>query len=140
MILHNAIAAATFWMALNLLLLIWLGWKVVQVRQREKIGLGDGGNENMLRAMRIQANLTEYAPMFFIGLFALAVMDMSIYIINGLGGVFTIARYAHGLNFHNPKGGTPLGRFYGTLFTWISVVVLALLLLWAVFAGPIVAA
>lgn len=132
----SGLQIASIFLALNLFLLIWLGWQVVKLRQSEKIGLGHGESETLLRAMRIQANLTEYAPLFFIGLFALAVMNAPVWEVAVFGLVFTIARYAHALNFFNKSGsGTPLGRFYGTLFTWISILAMGLALLWQVFMG-----
>lgn len=131
----NGLQIAAIFLALNLFLLIWLGWQVVKLRQSEKIGLGHGDNEDLLRAMRIQANLTEYAPLFFIGLFALPAMHAPVWEVAVFGLVFTIARYAHALNFFNSGGGTPLGRFYGTLFTWISILAMGLALLWQVFIG-----
>ena len=48
--------------ALTALLMIITALGVVKVRRKEQIALGDGGSAQLTQAMRIQANLAEYAP------------------------------------------------------------------------------
>ena len=48
------------------LLLIALSLRVIRARRREHIGLGDGDNPALHRAIRVQANFSEYAPMVLI--------------------------------------------------------------------------
>jgi len=48
------------------LLCVMLALKVIGIRRRDKISVGDGGNDELLRAMRAQANLLEYAPLTLI--------------------------------------------------------------------------
>jgi len=56
------------------LLCVMLAFKVIGIRRRDKISVGDGGNDELLRAMRAQANLLEYAPLTLI-LFACAELN-----------------------------------------------------------------
>lgn len=49
---------------------VWLAFRVGQVRGREKVDVGDGGNDAVLRRMRAHANFVEYAP------FALALVGL----------------------------------------------------------------
>ena len=58
----SALDAAGFWMALNAFLLIFLSFRVGQLRRKHKVNLGHGENEDMLTAIRTHANYTEYAP------------------------------------------------------------------------------
>ena len=37
------------------LMLIFLSWRVVRLRRGEKVGMGDGGNKELARAIRVQA-------------------------------------------------------------------------------------
>jgi len=48
------------------LLCVMLALKVIGIRRRDKISVGDGGSDELLRAMRAQANLLEYAPLTLI--------------------------------------------------------------------------
>ncbi len=133
----SGIQAASLYLAIQMILVIALAYRVVQVRAKDSISLGDGEDLGMQRRIRIHANLIEYAPMFFLGLFALAATSAPVVLIHGFGAVFTLARCGHAFNFNNKaeKSGAPKGRFFGTLFTWLSTLALALTLLFYVLMG-----
>ena len=67
-----------------------LALKVIGIRRRDKVSVGDGGNEELLRAMRAQANLLEYAPLTLI-LFACAELNGVHWIILAILAVAFIA-------------------------------------------------
>ena len=127
--------AAALYLALNLILLFILGYKTIKVRHSTGIGLGHDDNDEMMRAMRIHANFAEYAPLPILGLFALGLLGAPVFIIHIFGIVFTLARYAHGFGFQAEEGKRPLGRFYGTLFTGLTLLSEAVALLYFVFVG-----
>ena len=56
---------------LNALLLITLAMGVVHGRRTLHVPLGDGGDREMLRVIRIHGNASEYIPIFLILLFLL---------------------------------------------------------------------
>ncbi|VAW00579.1 hypothetical protein MNBD_ALPHA06-601 [hydrothermal vent metagenome] len=134
MLQMNPLQAAGLYLAIQLILMLVLAYRVVQKRM-DGIGLGDGDDITMQRRIRIHGNLTEYAPLFLLGLFALASLGASVVVIHSFGIVFTVARCGHAFNFHNEDGKKPQGRFFGTLFTWLSMLFLALTLLYFVFLG-----
>ncbi len=45
------------------LILIALSVRVIRLRRRAKVAIGAGQDENLERAIRVQANFTEYVPM-----------------------------------------------------------------------------
>jgi uncharacterized membrane protein YecN with MAPEG domain len=97
---------------------------VIKHRRRLKIAFGDGGNEAMMRAMRGHANAIEQIPltMFMMGLGEM--LGAPSYVLIILGGVFTVARFMHGLHF---TGHGPMRlRFWGMLLSFIVTVLLAL--------------
>ena len=51
---------------------VWLSLNVIRLRQSLKVVIGDGGHEELIRAIRAQGNLAEYAP---IGLILLACLE-----------------------------------------------------------------
>ncbi len=127
--------AAALYLALNLILLFILGFRAIKMRQKTGIGLGSGDSEEMLSAMRVHANFAEYAPLPLIGLFALGALGAPVLVIHIFGIVFTIARYAHGFGFTTPGEGRPLGRFYGIVFTGLTLLAEAVALLYFIFVG-----
>src|SRR3546814_15114766 len=42
---------------------IWLGYRVGQIRTREKVSLGDAGKPALVARMRAHANFGEYVPL-----------------------------------------------------------------------------
>jgi uncharacterized membrane protein YecN with MAPEG domain len=102
----------------------WLGMRCGKVRAAEKIGIGDGGNEMLIRRMRAQANFVEQTPLsvILVGLIELA----------GKGGqwlapaaaVFILGRIAHGFGMDgNFKAGRPIGMLTAMLFQLLLIVV-----------------
>jgi uncharacterized membrane protein YecN with MAPEG domain len=77
------------------LLLIWLAARVSRGRRQFKVGLGDGGNEALLRRIRAHGNYAENMPIFLIliGLVELAGGDRRILWAAGI--VFILARLVH---------------------------------------------
>jgi len=124
----TSLQAAALWIGLHTLLLIFLSVRVGQVRTRLKINLGDGGNPEMVKAIRAHGNYTEYAPLALVGLVALAAVGAGVAIVHGLGAFFLFARVAHMLGLG--LGVWPLGRFVGTLSTMLTLLATAGLLIY----------
>ena len=124
--------AAGLWIGLNALYLIYVSARVGMMRTRLKINLGDGGDEEMIRAIRTQGNYVEYAPLALVGLLALAALGQATALIHGLGAAFLAARVAYLLGLGLDVW--PAGRFVGTLGTMLTLLATAGALLWAAFA------
>lgn len=84
----TAAAAAAF---INL----WLGIRVGRVRTSEKVSVGDGGNEKVIRRMRAQANFVEYAPFVLILIALLEAATGTSTWLWAVMAVFMLARIAH---------------------------------------------
>jgi len=120
------------YVALNMLFNIVLMHRVGQVRAKEKIALGDGGNQNVIASMRAHANFSETAPLALIGLFALAMMSAHPFALHIFGAVFFLGRLAHAQGMA-AAGANGKGRMYGTLMTVFTYVGTALYLFWLIF-------
>jgi uncharacterized membrane protein YecN with MAPEG domain len=129
----TALQAAAFWIALHALLLIYISYRVGQARHKHGVNLGDGGNPEMLKAIRTHANYTEYAPAALLGLFVLASLGTSVLIVHTLGAVFFFARVSHLLGLG--MGVWDKGRFIGTLFTMLTLLATALCMLYHALIG-----
>jgi len=122
---------ATLFTAINILILFALTFLVIRQRRSRAIAMGHNDNETMQRAIRVHGNFTEYAPLAMIGLFAMAACGASPYWMYGLGTAFTLGRIMHAFGYSKTTGRS-IGRFYGTVITLLSLLVMALYLLFLV--------
>lgn len=102
------------------LLNLWLGIRVGQVRTSEKVSVGDGGNERVIRRMRAHANFAEngWVVMALVLVIELSVgSSLWLWLATGL---FLIGRVLHGFGMD----GWRAGRGGGTLITFAVQMVL----------------
>ncbi|KCZ50573.1 hypothetical protein HY29_07355 [Hyphomonas beringensis] len=118
----TAMAAATLYVGLFALLMLVLKANVARVRAKEKVMFGDGDNDAMLRAIRVQGNAVEDVPIVLIGLVALGAMAAPVWAVHGLGAAFLLGRVLHAVGLGGSSGSS-MGRMVGTL---LSAVVLLL--------------
>lgn len=102
-------------MVLQLALMLMVGF----ARSRHQVNLGDGGNEQLLQAIRRHANLTENAPLFLMLLVMIEVIGGSGIAVASLGGAFVVARLAHAYGLSQGSGPNA-GRAVGALGTLLS--------------------
>ena len=97
---------------------IWLMIRVGQVRTSEKVSIGDGGNEKVIRRMRAHSNYIESAPFVLVLIAAIELASTSspvwLWIV---GGLYLLGRVAHGVGMDDGKFGK--GRMIGTLVTML---------------------
>jgi uncharacterized membrane protein YecN with MAPEG domain len=89
--------------ALCVVVNLWLGWRIAQLREDLKVSVGDGGHEALLRRMRAQANFVENAPLMLILVGALELSGANKLVLGALTLIFILARIAHGIGM---EGGT----------------------------------
>jgi hypothetical protein len=109
---------------INGLILLVLALNVVRLRRNTKVGLGDGGNEGMLRACRMHANAAEYVPIILILMGLLELQRESIYLLHALGIMLTLGRILHPIGIAGSSGES-FGRAAGMLLTWVALLVAA---------------
>lgn len=127
----SALQVASVYIAINILLLVWLAIRVVSRRFRGKISMGDGGSEDLATAIRVHGNASEYTPAMLIGLLALAFLQGPVWGIHALGIGFTVGRISHAIGMGS---GPILLRQLGIVLTWTAMVILSLALLYMVFS------
>jgi uncharacterized membrane protein YecN with MAPEG domain len=116
--------AAVLYAGLFCLFMLLLKLNVGRVRTTQKIGFGDGGNEPMQRALRVQGNAAEDVPVVVLGLLGLGALAAPALLIHGLGAGFLLGRVLHAIGLGGSSGGRP-GRMFGTLLTVIVMLVTA---------------
>lgn len=118
--------------AVTALLLLFLSGQVSRYRLKYRQGLGVNDDRDFEVAVRAQANLVEYAP--------IALILMAIGELNGVnaqwiywvGMAFVGGRILHAFGMYNGHGGPHKARMAGILLTWLSILVMAVLVVWNV--------
>lgn len=109
---------------------IWLSIRCGQVRTSEKVSVGDGGNEKLIRRMRAHANFNENTPIVLVMIAALEFAHPASTALAAVAGLFTLGRVAHGLGMEGGSFGS--GRLIGTLITLLTQLGLAI---WAIMSA-----
>ncbi|MFC3675428.1 MAPEG family protein [Ferrovibrio xuzhouensis] len=111
------------------LLLMVLSARVILLRRALKVGLGDGDQPVLRRAIRVQANCAEYVPLALILLLLLEIShQVPVVALHVLGLLLLVGRIAHALGVSR-SGGTGLGRIIGIGGTFSMMIVAAVWLL-----------
>ncbi len=106
----------------------WLGMRIGKLRHSEKVSIGDGGKEPLIRRMRAQANFIEQTP--------LTVVLVALVELAGKGGqwlapacaVFIIGRIAHAFGMDETfKPGRAIGMLTAMLFQLVLIVIAVLI-------------
>jgi uncharacterized membrane protein YecN with MAPEG domain len=117
--------AATLWVGLHVLLMLYLKIRVGATRNRTKVNFGGGDSDEMKRAMRVQGNAVEDVPVALLGLIMLALIAAPLWLIHASGGVLLVSRMMHAFGLGR-TGGISIGRVGGTLGTVIATLAVAI--------------
>lgn len=123
------IAATTLYIGLFALLMLVLKLNVGRVRASKKINLGDGNDDAMQRAIRVQGNAVEDVPVVLLGLVGLGLMGAPVMLIHAIGATFLVARILHAVGLGG-MAGAGVGRLIGTLLSLIALLVTAGACVW----------
>lgn len=114
------------------LLNLWLSVRVGRVRTKEKVFIGDGGNELVTRRMRAHSNFVENTAFVLI---LLALVELGIgssMWLWGVGALYLVGRILHAIGMD----GMMWGRMAGTIITMLTQLGLALGALAIVYLTP----
>jgi len=106
------------------LLVVVLTVNVGLMRGRKKINLGDGGDPEMIAAIRAHANLIEFAPLCLL-LIYVASDFYGFWTTATLSALFLLARVLHAGGM---LGVIPQGRFLGATGTTVVLAVTSIML------------
>jgi hypothetical protein len=121
--------------SLSALLIVKLALSVIKLRRKNRVSVGDGGNEALQLAIRAHANAVEYIPIALMLLLTLELNGAPKILIHILGVTLLIGRILHAL-------GLPAKdlkkRVLGMQITIYLVIGLAVLnILFFAFAGTL---
>lgn len=115
--------------SLLVIIILFLSFKVGATRGKLGISLGDGGNPQMLEAIRRHGNAIEYVPMAVILIALLEVNEANVIFLHSLGAVLVLSRILHPMGL---KVGSmnEITRGAGMGGTVLVMAVPALYLIW----------
>ena len=115
------------------LLNLWLALRVDRVRTREKVFIGDGGNDLLTRRMRAHSNFVENTAFVLILLALVELGFGSSMWLWAVGALYLVGRILHALGMD----GMMWGRMVGTIVTMLTQLGLALTALAIVYLTPV---
>ena len=115
--------------ALCALLTLVLAARVSMRRRAANVGLGDGNDAILARRRAAHGNLVEYAPLALLLLLVLELDHTLPWLLHAFGIVLVLSRIAHAWGISGSSGKS-VGRMWGTVGTWLVMLVMSVLLLW----------
>lgn len=119
--------------AIGGLLILALAIRVSLLRNRFRVALGDGGNEELMRAIRSHANTVEFLPMFVILSLCYELYAGANWALATLVGLFLFGRLSFAIGM--ALAPVHLLRRVGAGLSYLTLLLLSLLLLAAVIAS-----
>lgn len=111
--------------SLLVILIVMLAYRVTTFRRSEAIGLGDASSSKAMKcAIRAHGNAVENIPLGIVLLVILELNHLTPWLQHIFGVVLAVSRIMHAWGISNYSGATK-SRFYGTLFTWLTLILMA---------------
>lgn len=120
----NAPVVTMLYAAICGVMLIVLALNIVRLRLGRKIPLGMGEGSALEQPVRVHGNFTEYTPTFLILLLLAELGGAVFWFLHLLGAAFVAGRMLHAYGLSTVRARS-FGRFYGSLISWTSILVLS---------------
>ena len=74
---------------------VYLSFRTLRLRRKLRIPIGDAGNEQMLRALRVHANFAEYVPLCLLLMTLMEIQGAHPLWLHVLGSMLLVGRIIH---------------------------------------------
>lgn len=108
---------------------IVLSIRTIRQRRSLKIGLGDAGNKDMQRAMRVHANFAEYVPLSLLMIYLVEQSGVYAWFVHALCMGLLIGRMSHAYGVSQQRENFAF-RVTGMTLTFTVLIASAAHLLW----------
>ncbi len=120
-----ALSLTGFYASLLGLLYIGLAINIILLRKKFKVGINDGGNKDLAKAIRVHGNFAEYVPIALILLASYELNGASAMMLHVLGAALVVGRVLHVIGLTKTIG-LSIQRQVGMLSTFFVMLVLAI--------------
>jgi hypothetical protein len=127
------VAITSVYAALFALFFLALSARVARCRAKTLTALGDGGNPELLRRIRVQGNCAEYGPLALLLMGLAELQGAPGLLVHALGATLLGGRLLHAYGLSQVKERLVF-RVSGMILTFSSISVAAATLLWLSFA------
>lgn len=108
-----------------------LSIRIIIKRNNLKISLGDAGNKDMQRAIRVHANFAEYVPLCLLMLYLVEQSGVYAWFMHALGTGLLVGRLSHAYGVSQQRENFAF-RITGMTLTFTVLIASAAHLLWVV--------
>jgi uncharacterized protein len=130
--MHKPIYIVAFYAAILALIFVALTIRIIVLRNVLKIGIGDGGNVKIIRAIRAHSNFAEYVPFTLLLIYFVEVSAfMPYWFIHGVCICLLVSRISHGFGISQIKENFAF-RIFGMIMTFTVLILCAGCLLYGV--------
>lgn len=106
------------------IMLIALAVRVILLRERHHVALGDGGHRALERAVRVHGNFTEYVPLALLLFWMVEASGASAVWVHGLCSALLLGRLVHAFGVSQTRETLAL-RVVGMALTFTALLVAA---------------
>ena len=115
--------------ALLAIIFVFLSIRIIRQRHKLKIGLGDAGNKDMQRAVRVHANFAEYVPVGLLMIYLVEQSGVYAWFAHALCLGLLLGRLSHAYGVSQSKENFRF-RIAGMSLTFAVLLASAVHLLW----------
>ena len=110
--------------ALLALVFVFLSVRTLLLRRKHQIGVGSGGNEQLLRASRVHSNFAEYVPITLMLIYFAEMQGASANFVHFAGAALLLGRILHAYGVSQVKENLKF-RVAGMVLTFTSILTAA---------------
>lgn len=118
-----------FYASLLALLFLFLSYRVIRLRRALKASIGDAGDKQLLRAMRVHSNFAEYTPLALLLLLALELQVFYPWALHVLGATLVVGRLLHAYGVSQTREQLQF-RIAGMACTFAAILAAAVILIY----------
>nr|WP_283108346.1 MAPEG family protein [Shewanella electrodiphila] len=122
-----------FYASFLALFYIYLSLRIIGIRKEVRASIGDGGSNELNRAIRVHANFSEYVPLTLLLLYFLETHNANAIVVHFLAALLLIARVVHAYGVSQTEENLKF-RVFG-MFSTICVIAVSSIYLMLLGAG-----